>query len=91
MLFILFSAISLATWKVHRAKKQEIKIKSEVFQETQQLRKEMKIAVKIRGINGDNRISRIHREAGKGVEAAREAWGAGLHRVDRSKGVDLRL
>ncbi|XP_075834819.1 LOW QUALITY PROTEIN: butyrophilin-like protein 1 [Microtus pennsylvanicus] len=48
VLFILFSAISLATWKVHQHKEQEIKKKSEEFQETQQMRKEMKIAVKKR-------------------------------------------
>ncbi|XP_041490524.1 butyrophilin-like protein 1 [Microtus oregoni] len=46
VLFILFSAISLATWKVHQHKEQVIKKKSEEFQETQQMRKEMKIAVK---------------------------------------------
>lgn len=75
VLLILFSAISLATWKVHQHKVQVIQKKSEEFQETQQMRKEMKIAVKIRGINGDNRISQgfIERLGGMGC-GGRTEW-----------------
>ncbi|CAO2609000.1 Butyrophilin-like protein 1 [Lemmus lemmus] len=48
VLFILFGAISLSTWRVHQDKKQEIKKKLEELQETLQMKKEMIIALKSR-------------------------------------------
>lgn len=56
------------------------------------MRREMKTAVKNRGIKGDNRIGQgiIERLGGGSKQLGRHGV-QGLHRADRSKGVDLRL